>query len=1258
VIDLGPEGGADGGRIVAEGPPEKIAECPESRTGAVLRQVLAGKPVAPPPGGKRKASRSHQPNIVIRGASEHNLKNINAEIPRGKLTVFSGVSGSGKTSLALDTIYAEGQRRFVESLSPYARQFVSQMPKPKVRRVFGLSPAIAVDQRGVPYNPRATVGTMTQIYDYMRVLFARLAEPYCPHCQLPIGAQTADTITERIIEEFADERVLILAPLKLGRQEDYPDAFQRLMRQGWTRVRIDGEIVRLSEAPSISRRREHQVELVVDRLTVSPAHRPRVAEAVEAAAELSGGDVVAIAADEPGRELRLSLMYGCPHCGRSYEPLTPRHFSFNHPTGWCRRCEGLGVQTGIDLEAIVTDDRRSIAEGAIALWGPVDEGSPLGRLLTAVAEANGFTIRTPIAELDDAQRQVLLHGTDRPVMIADGLLVTWRGVVSAIEEAGRLGPAFREKYARGLGDVPCPECRGGRLRPEAAAARLAGRTIVELCRMPLNEVYEFFATLSLTPLQRQTAGEVLDEIRSRLRFLVEVGLDYLTLDRPGPTLSGGEAQRVRLAGQLGSDLTGVTYVMDEPTIGIHPRDNEKMLRVIERLRDLGNTVIVVEHDPQTLRRADYLLDFGPGAGPQGGRIVARGTPEKVAQSKRSLTGQYMAGRFRVPVPERRRVELDGEPEGFADSAEAAHRPTHGAPGGSIVRTSTGRPADLLIIEGCREHNLKDITVRVPLNCLVCITGPSGSGKSTLVQDILYPELAYRLHGAATSPGKHRALLGAENLRAVALLDQSPIGQSPRSNPATYVGVFDCIRRFFAGLPEARVRGLTAQHFSFNRPGGRCDECEGMGARLVQMHFLPDVWVTCEACGGRRYKPEVLEVRYRGRNIADVLEMSIGEAAELFEVFPEVARPLRLLCDMGLDYLPLGQPAPALSGGEAQRLKIARELLKGRRRGTLYLLDEPTVGLHPADIVKLLRVLNRLVDEGNTVLVIEHNIDFVKNADWVIDLGPGGGTYGGYLMAEGTPERVGAVEASPTGPFLAEALKDSPRVPPAELTLPSAPGDAARTVSRRKLSRRTEEKPALVEAKQATAPWESAARQWHLEQRVHEGKDVYWEPEALEKLASLLDGLPAAGDWAHREDIFYASRSSAQWFARMQTDNPFYLQLSLRTEKGLFDEEELQERLGLRPWRELQDIPFWSDAPRVRVYTKQRDYDRVVVRIVSAAEITDELAAVIRDAWHSYLRLAETQSRAAGNRAAASTDAGAPPGTAKETVPASVEGGWS
>ena len=948
VIDMGPEGGAGGGRVVAQGTPEEVAAA-TGPTAEMLREVLKlGTPHSPAGHGtgRRKrgptgvsgvpATKIERKQLIVRGAREHNLKNVEVNIPRRKLTVISGVSGSGKTSLALDTLYAEGQRRFVESLSPYARQFVDQMPKPKVDRIAGLPPSIAIDQSGRGYSPRSTVGTTTEIYDYLRVLFARLGQPYCPQCGAEVGAQTVSQIVDTILAAADGAQVLLCAPLVPDGNEAYATLLERAGREGWQRVRVDGEVQRLPFAGKLDRRRKHVVEVVVDRVTVASRNRSRLAEAVEAAFRMSDEVVVVNGvlppapsrgpqtsagrgesetatdngilpptpslkgggADTVTAEKRFSKRNSCTACGASYEPITPRSFSFNHYQGWCPACLGLGT--------------------------------------------------------------------------------AWDG--SSV----------------------CPVCHGARVRPEAAAVRLQGQSLAELCRLPLGDCLEFFEGLPLGPRERPKAAEILPEIKRRLQLLVAVGLDYLTLERTAPTLSGGEAQRVKLAGQLGSGLTGVMYVLDEPSVGVHPADNEQMLTALKSLRDEGNTVVVVEHDPQTFAAADYIIDIGPGAGPRGGQVVAAGTPAQVARCKESVTGQYLAGTLQVEVPEQRRL---------------------------LPPPPMAAPDCWITIDGACEHNLKDLTVSIPLGKLTCVTGPSGSGKSTLIEDILYRGLVSELgsedcHG---QPGAHEALLGVENVDKVINIDQTPIGGTPRSNPCSYVGVFDLIRELYAKLPESRTRGFGPGRFSFNMKGGRCEVCEGMGSRCVQMHFLPDVWITCEECNGQRYNPETLSVKYRGRSIAEVLQMSVAEARELFSAVPRIARRLQMLCDVGLGYVPMGQAAPTLSGGEAQRVKLAKELSRPARDHTLYLLDEPTTGLHVADVKQLLGVLNRLVDAGHTVVVIEHNLDVIKSADYVIDLGPTGGARGGYLMAAGTPEEVAACEKSPTAPYLRTALEDEGRL---------------------------------------------------------------------------------------------------------------------------------------------------------------------------------------------------------------------------------------
>jgi excinuclease ABC subunit A len=995
VVDLGPEGGEGGGRVIATGTPEEVARSKRSHTGAMLREILGQEHHVAPPEHHRKrltSDRRGSEAIEVYGAREHNLKGVDVRLPRRKLNVLTGVSGSGKTSMALDTIYAEGQRRYVESLSSYARQFVEQMPKPKADRVAGLSPAIAIDQTGTPSSPRSTVGTVTEIYDYLRVLYARLGEPHCPACGGPVGARTVDTITDSVIATCDGQTVLVLSPVKPAGTEQYMPLLERAHREGWRRARVDGIIETLPLSREIDRRRKHSVQIVVDRLSVGPERRGRIAEAVERAVEMSEGEVVV--APESGEELAFSRDYGCRDCGRSYEELTPKQYSFNRPEGWCPLCEGLGTQTGVDTFAIVPDPSLTLRQGAVDFWGALQPGTLLARFVQAIADAGGFDLDTPYASLTHAQKDALLSGIDEELDIGEGIRTRFIGLLPGIEEASRLSWHYRRLFGRAMGEVPCPACDGARIKPEPAATRFRDKTLPELCRLPLDECAEFVNSISLSAPEEQAAGDVFDEIRSRLNFLVEVGLEYLTLNRPSPSLSGGEAQRVRLAGQMGSGLTGVLYVLDEPTVGVHPRDNDRMIHALESLRELGNTVLVVEHDPQLIARADHLVDFGPGAGPSGGRVIAAGSPAQIAAHKDSVTGQFIAGTRRIEAPEHRRPlpppQIDGKPA-------------------------------WITIAGAAHHNLKHVTAHVPLGVFTCVTGPSGSGKSSLINDILFVELAYQLHGRGGVPGHHRAITGIEAIEKIINIDQSPIGHSPRSNPAIYVGAFDRIRAFFAMLPEARVRGFKPGRFSFNAKGGRCEACQGMGARIVEMHFLPDVLVPCEVCGGKRFNQETLEVRYRGKNIADVLEMTVGEALELFANFRRIVPGLRVLADVGLGHVPLGQAAPTLSGGEAQRVKLASELSRPSRGRTLYLLDEPTTGLHLADIQKLLDVLNRLVNAGNTVVVIEHNMDFAKTADFVIDLGPEGGDRGGYIVATGTPEEIAANPKSATAKYLREAL---------------------------------------------------------------------------------------------------------------------------------------------------------------------------------------------------------------------------------------------
>ncbi len=937
--------------------------------------------------------------IRIRGARQHNLKNLHLEIPRGRLVVITGLSGSGKSSLAFDTLYAEGQRRYVESLSAYARQFLEQMDKPDVDAIEGLSPAISIEQKSTVRNPRSTVGTVTEVYDYLRVLYARVGRPHCPSCGRPVASQTVTQMVDRVLALDQGTRVEVLAPVVRGRKGEHRALLDELRRAGFLRVRVDGEPRELDEEIALDRNRRHTIEVVVDRIVVKPSARSRLAEALELALARSEGLAVVEVrppGGEAGERLVFSERFACPECGVSFPEMSPRVFSFNSPHGACPACDGLGTRLAVAAERVVPDPAKSLAEGAVAPWAGRN-GVFFRQMLEALRKHLGLDLHTPWRDLPEPVRRAVLYGTgDRAVDFAfQARNSTYRfrkpfeGVIPRLER--RLREARSEDDLEDLAAFlerrPCPECGGARLRPESRAVTVGGRAIHEVCALTVEACLGFFRGLDLSEREARIAERVLREIRERLRFLLEVGLGYLTLDRPATSLSGGESQRIRLATQVGSRLTGVLYILDEPTIGLHPRDNRRLLGTLLELRDLGNTVIVVEHDEDTIRTADHVIDMGPGAGEHGGHVVAQGTPRQIASHPASLTGAYLAGRRTIPVPERR-------------------RPTGGR---------------RLVVRGARGNNLKGLDVEIPLGVFVCVTGVSGSGKSTLVVDTLYPALAGALHGARLRPLDHDRIEGLEHLDKVVDVDQSPIGRTPRSNPATYTGVFSPIRDLFARLPEAQVRGYGKGRFSFNVKGGRCEACRGDGLIKIEMHFLPDVYVTCEECAGRRYNRETLEVRYKGASIADVLDMTVTQARELFRNVPSIRDRLQTLEDVGLGYIRLGQSSTTLSGGEAQRVKLAKELGRRATGRTLYILDEPTTGLHFEDVRRLLEVLHRLVDQGNTVLVIEHNMDVVKAADWVIDLGPEGGDAGGRIVAQGTPEEVAACADSHTGRALRERL---------------------------------------------------------------------------------------------------------------------------------------------------------------------------------------------------------------------------------------------
>jgi excinuclease ABC subunit A len=940
--------------------------------------------------------------LIVRGAREHNLRNINLDLPRDALIVFTGLSGSGKSSLAFDTIFAEGQRRYVESLSAYARQFLGQMDKPDVDFIEGLSPAVSIDQKSTSRNPRSTVGTITEIYDYLRLLYARAGRPHCPECGEPISRQSPQQIVDRLLALADGTRFQVLAPVVRGRKGEYVDLFRQLAGQGLSRVRVDGEVHQLLSPPTLEKQKKHSIDVIVDRLAAKPSIKQRLTDSVETALGLAGGvvsiDFVDLPENDPHRERRYSERLACPNeHDISVEELEPRQFSFNGPWGACPACSGLGTRMEVDVDLVVPDTTRSLADGAVAMWQTPYLAGYFQNLFAALGEQEGFSVTTPWEQLPSRVQGLLLMGVPHALTVHSrtrhGREHTYRakyeGAVPYIRRrhAEAESDNARERYAGYMREVPCLTCNGARLKPSSLAVTVDGRNIAEVSAMAIDEVAAFMRNLTLSEREAQIAERVVKEINERLRFLLDVGLDYLTLSRPAGSLSGGEAQRIRLATQIGSGLVGVLYVLDEPSIGLHQRDNRRLIDTLLRLRELGNTLIVVEHDEDTIRTADWAVDIGPGAGEHGGEVIVSGPVSELLAHPDSLTGAYLSGRRSIPMPERR-------------------------------RPSTGRA---LTVHGAVEHNLRDVTVSFPLGQFIAVTGVSGSGKSSLVNSILYTALAKKLYNARTVPGRHRSISGVEHIDKSIHVDQSPIGRTPRSNPATYTGVFDNIRKLFAETPEAKVRGYQPGRFSFNVKGGRCENCAGDGTIKIEMNFLPDVYVPCEVCHGARYNRETLEVHYKGRTIAEVLDMPIEEAAEFFAAIPAIARHMRTLVEVGLGYVRLGQPATTLSGGEAQRVKLASELQKRSTGRTMYVLDEPTTGLHFEDIRKLLAVLQSLVDKGNTVVVIEHNLDVIKAADWVIDLGPEGGSRGGLVVAEGTPEEVADNPASFTGAFLKPIL---------------------------------------------------------------------------------------------------------------------------------------------------------------------------------------------------------------------------------------------
>jgi excinuclease ABC subunit A len=940
--------------------------------------------------------------LIVRGAREHNLKDVSLDLPRDALIVFTGLSGSGKSSLAFDTIFAEGQRRYVESLSAYARQFLGQMDKPDVDFIEGLSPAVSIDQKSTSKNPRSTVGTITEVYDYLRLLWARIGHPHCPVCGRTIHKQTPSQIVDRLMEFGEGTRFQVLAPVVRGRKGEYSELFREMQTKGFSRARVDGAIVRLDEAPTLKKYEKHDIEVVVDRLSVKEGSRRRLADSVETALGLTGGTIILDFVDLPDGDEQRERMYSehlyCPYDDLSFDELEPRSFSFNSPYGACPDCAGLGTRMEVDPELLVPDVEKTLGEGAISPWAGGHVSDYFLRLQGALGEAMGFDLDTPWEKLPAAARKAILNGHDTQVHVSyrnrygrlRSYYTTYEGVIPYVQRrhSEAESDSSRERFEGYMREIPCPSCQGRRLKPVVLGVTVNDRSIADVAAMPIGECAKFLLAMELSDREKHIAERVLKEINARLGFLLDVGLDYLTLDRASATLAGGEAQRIRLATQIGSGLVGVLYVLDEPSIGLHQRDNHRLLETLIRLRDIGNTLIVVEHDEDTIRAADWVVDIGPGAGEHGGQVVVTGTVEDLLTSESSMTGAYLSGRREIAVPPTRRKRQRGRE---------------------------------LVVKGAREHNLRDVDVAFPLGVFTAVTGVSGSGKSTLVNDILYLSLAKQLHGARTVPGRHKRINGLDQVDKVVHVDQSPIGRTPRSNPATYTGVFDHVRKLFAATAEAKVRGYQPGRFSFNVKGGRCEACSGDGTIKIEMQFLPDVYVPCEVCHGARYNRETLDVHYKGKTISEVLDMPIEEGLEFFEAIPAIRRHLQTLNDVGLGYVRLGQPAPTLSGGEAQRVKLASELQRRSTGRTIYVLDEPTTGLHFEDIRKLLGVLGRLVDGGNTVIVIEHNLDVIKTADWVIDMGPEGGSRGGTVVATGTPEQVAKVEESHTGQFLAKIL---------------------------------------------------------------------------------------------------------------------------------------------------------------------------------------------------------------------------------------------
>ncbi len=1225
LIDIGPEGGEGGGQLVFAGTPNDIVKCKESYTGRSLAKHIATAPIKPNGSGPMKPKVNPvrvSPILSVEGAVEHNLKDVSLKVPHHQMTVFCGPSGSGKSSMAMDTIYAEGQRRYVESLSSYARQFVGQMAKPRVEKIEGLAPAIAIEQKSVAHNPRSTVGTVTEIYDYFRVLMARLAQPHCPTCDIPVANQSADDITNHILALEDGSRLVLTAPLKWQATQDPDLIWADLRTSGLVRVRVNGKTYSLDEPPTLSPTVSYELEAVVDRIVVSAQNRSRIAESVELALSLGSGNMNALEPRDDIDEVhwtstRHSQHLACRKCGYSMSTLTPHSFSFNSPLGWCPDCEGLGTQSGTS-PALLLDSHKSLRGGAIRMWPAiaVDEpvkskkavgtekkratkaesaktestkketaklekaksestndlsgveltGSELaggdlaGPMLEAMCKAMSLPMDVMVEQLTSGQRRMILYGTgDRwfEVETAKGVKFEfqWKGLMPALEQAARLSPTLRNKLGPFIAEVPCSACDGSRLNLDASAARFRDLTVGDFTQGTLKWLHNQLSTWKLTSREQEIAGELIREIKARTEFLLDVGLDYLSLARPANTLSGGESQRIRLSSQLGSGLCGVLYVLDEPTIGLHPRDNQRLITALHKLRDLGNTLIVVEHDREVIEQCDKLVDFGPAAGRFGGEVIASGTPQEVADHKDSPTGAFLSDKQKIPTPKNRRQADFGKIE----------------------------------LIGARAHNLQNVSVNFPLGKMVAITGPSGSGKSTLINDVLYPALTKRLAKQSSKKSLYESIDGVGLIDKVIRVDQSPLGSNPSSTPATYTGVFDHIRQLYSQLPTSRALGYTARQFSFNVPGGRCEKCEGHGQLCIEMHFLPDVWVQCDSCHGKRFTEDTLSVEYHGFTIHDVLEMQIGQALDVFSNIPKIRKPLQTLVDVGLDYISLGQSAPTLSGGEAQRVKLAAELCRPDTGKTFYLLDEPTTGLHFSDIIKLLEVMQRLVDLGNTVVVIEHNLDIIKAADWVIDLGPEAGSEGGQIVFEGTPEGLVAFAAAATKKSRSKTAKPQLRSYTGEALIPMM--SDAEYIEREawdvsSMDAEQEGDLSLDQiGKDTLLPWQSDGRRWHCSDSVDRaGQPIRWDRQILVKLTDHLESIEGLApiSWDNRSIVEVTGTvKSRGWFMHAITAETWLLKLKFRVPRRSFSKAELEAVVSLPTLNQMEDVEAYGNEPRVR-----------------------------------------------------------------------------